>query len=148
MAVPASKRARAMGEYVRQARIVLAETQHVMCIAYEASTAAYGRINTPAGLVDLWIDQPLQAAAPHMGPYGDPATTAARTTGSRSCPPSPSVGQGESVRRRVLSDSVSRVTGNVTLWRAWARYAIASSSPSMYSLRRRRGRSPLPLLDR
>lgn len=66
MAVPASKRARAMGEYVRQARIVLAETQHlmrrwpksrdrvetqhVMRIAYEAYTAAYGRINTLAGL--------------------------------------------------------------------------------------------------
>lgn len=50
MAVPASKRARAMGEYVRQARIVLSETQHVMRIAYEAYTAAYGRINTLAGL--------------------------------------------------------------------------------------------------
>ncbi|MFR0564176.1 hypothetical protein [Bifidobacterium porcinum] len=68
MAVPASKRARAMGEYVRQARIVLAETQHlmrrwpksrervetqhVMRIAY----AAYVRINALAGLVDLWMD--------------------------------------------------------------------------------------------
>ena len=57
MAVPASKRARAIGEYVRQARIVLSETQHlmrrwpksrervetqhVMRIAYEAYTAAY-----------------------------------------------------------------------------------------------------------
>lgn len=30
MAVPASKRAQAMGEYVRQARIVLSETQHLM----------------------------------------------------------------------------------------------------------------------
>ena len=110
MAVPASKRARAMGEYVRQARIVLAETQHlmrrwpksrervetqhVMRIAYEAYTeayaadviyastveeqrlrleriyAAYGRINALAGLVDLWIDQPPQAAAPHMDTDG------------------------------------------------------------------------------
>lgn len=94
MAVPASKRARAMGEYVIQARIVLAETQHVMRIVYEAYTAAYaadviyastveeqrlrleriyaayGRINALAGLVDLWIDQPPQAAAPHMDTDG------------------------------------------------------------------------------
>ena len=94
MAVPASKRARAMDEYVIQARIVLAETQHVMRIVYEAYTAAYaadviyastveeqrlrleriyaayGRINALAGLVDLWIDQPPQAAAPHMDTDG------------------------------------------------------------------------------
>lgn len=125
MAVPASKRARTMGEYVRQARIVLAETQHVMRIVYEVYTAdviyastveeqrlrleriyaAYGRINALAGLVDLWIDQPPQAAAPHMGPYVDPSY------------------YGGAYCRFALVPAFSfhRPGRIVTPWRAWAR---------------------------
>ena len=84
----------------------------------------------PAGLSgDVWWERSSRPdytdnfliVSPGGGPAATATTAATRSSGSRSCPPSPSVDQGESARCRVLSDSVLRVTGNVTPWRVWAR---------------------------
>ena len=51
-------------------RVIYASTVEEQRLRLERIYAAYGRINALAGLVDLWIDQPPQAAAPHMDTDG------------------------------------------------------------------------------